>query len=235
MSTDITWFGHSNFLVKSGGVSVLVDPFFTGNPTCPVGEDHIEKVDLVLVTHDHGDHVGDAIAICNRLNVLCGCVVGTGDSLIQAGLRQELVPAGMGFNVGGTLNHCGISVTMTKAFHTSESGVPVGYVVTMPGGFTFYHAGDTGLFGDMSLVGSLNKPDVAMLPCGGFFTMDGRHAAEAAKLLGVPAVIPMHYGTFPLIAPDASELHTHMVRVVPACKLLTMKPGETITMEHEAR
>lgn len=231
MSASITWFGHSNFMVKAGGVTVLVDPFFTGNPSCPVKAEEIAAVDLVLVTHDHGDHVGDAVSLCNRLNAPCGCVVGTGERLVEGGLRRELLPAGMGFNVGGTYTHKGMAVTMTKAFHTSESGVPVGYVVTMPGGFTFYHAGDTGLFGDMTLIGGLNRPDVAMLPCGGFFTMDGRHAAEAAKLLGVPAVIPMHYGTFPIIAPDASELHTHMVRVVPSCRLLTMKPGENMKME----
>lgn len=230
MPASITWFGHSNFRVSANGVSVLVDPFFTGNPTCPVKADDVPAVDLILVTHDHGDHTGDAIELANRTDVPVGCVVGTGDRLVQAGLRAELLPAGMGFNLGGTFTHKGISVTMTKAFHTSESGVPVGYVVTMPGGFTFYHAGDTGLFGDMALIGALNRLDVAMLPCGGFFTMDGRHAAEAARLLGVSSVIPMHWGTFPLLASDASELATHMVRVAPSCRMLSMRPGETMEL-----
>lgn len=230
MPASITWFGHANFCVRANGVAVLVDPFFTGNPTCPVKAEDAPTVDMILITHDHGDHTGDVVELANRMNAPVGCVVGTGDRLVQAGLKPELLPAGMGFNVGGTFTHKGIAATMTKAFHTSESGVPVGYVVAMPGGFTFYHAGDTGLFGDMALIGSLNKPDVAMLPCGGFFTMDGRHAAEAARLLCVPAVIPMHWGTFPILAADASELAAHMVRVAPACRMLNMHPGETIEM-----
>lgn len=227
MAASITWFGHSNFRVSAGGVSVLIDPFFTGCPTCSVVSGDIEPVDMVLVTHDHGDHTGDAVALCNAFDAPCACVVGTGEALMAAGLKQNLLPAGMGFNVGGTFTHKGISVVMTQAFHSSQSGVPVGYVVTMPNGFCFYHAGDTGIFGDMAIIGSLYSPQVAMLPCGGFFTMDGKQAAEASRLLGVPQVIPMHWGTFPLLAPDASEMAAHLVRVAPGCHFASMKPGET--------
>ncbi len=155
MNVSVTWYGHSNFQISCDGVSVLIDPFFTHNPSAPVTWNAAAKPDLVLVTHDHGDHVGDAVDICKATGALCGCVVGTGERLVKAGLPESCLPAGMGFNIGGSIEVQGIRVTMTQAFHSSESGVPTGFVVTMPGGFTVYHAGDTGLFSSMELIGSL--------------------------------------------------------------------------------
>ncbi len=154
MNVSVTWYGHSNFQISCDGVSVLIDPFFTHNPSAPVTWNAAAKPDLVLVTHDHGDHVGDAVDICKATGALCGCVVGTGERLVKAGLPESCLPAGMGFNIGGSIEVQGIRVTMTQAFHSSESGVPTGFVVTMPGGFTVYHAGDTGLFSSMELIGS---------------------------------------------------------------------------------
>ncbi len=228
MSVSVTWYGHSNFKVSCGGVSVLIDPFFTHNPSCPMTWNAAGKPDLVLVTHDHGDHVGDAVAVCKAGGVTCGCVVGTAERLIDAGLPQSCVPGGIGFNVGGSIEVKGIRVTMTQAFHSSESSVPVGYVVTMPGGFTFYHAGDTGIFSSMELIGSLYPLDLALLPVGGFFTMDGLQAAHAARLLKPKAVIPMHWGTFPVLAQDASAFTAHLASVAPGVRAVVMKPGETI-------
>ena len=179
MSVSVTWYGHSNFKVSCGDVTVFIDPFFTHNPSCPVTWNEAGKPDLVLVTHDHGDHTGDAVAICKSSGATCGCIVGTAERLIDAGMPQASIPAGIGFNIGGTIEVKGVRVTMTQAFHTSESGAPAGYVVTMPDGFTFYHAGDTGLFSSMELIGSLYPLDLALLPVGGFFTMDGLQAAHA--------------------------------------------------------
>ena len=230
MSAEIVWYGHAAVQVRSGGASVVVDPFFTHNPTCPVSWETLGTPDAVLVTHDHGDHTGDAVALCNATGALCACVVGTGAKLMDEGLPQTLLPAGMGFNVGGTIEINGVAITMVQAFHSSDSGVPVGYVVKMPDGFTFYHAGDTGIFGDMALIGRLYPLDLAFLPCGGFFTMDGYQAAEAAKLLNVPAVVPIHWGTFPVLAADTSSLATHLARIAPTSRLLTLKPGQAVTL-----
>ena len=137
------------------------------------------------------------------------------------------IPAGIGFNIGGTIEVKGVRVTMTQAFHTSESGAPAGYVVTMPDGFTFYHAGDTGLFSSMELIGSLYPLDLALLPVGGFFTMDGLQAAHAARLLKPKAVIPMHWGTFPVLAKDTSAFASHLASVAPDVRLVSMKPGDS--------
>ncbi len=227
MSVSVTWYGHSNFTIASGGVSVCIDPFFTNNPMCPVTWNEAGKPDLVLVTHDHGDHVGDAVAICKASGATCGCVVGTGERLIDAGMPQSLIPAGIGFNIGGTIQAKGIRVTMTQAFHSSESGVATGYVVTMPDGFTVYHAGDTGLFSSMELIGSLYPLDLALLPIGGFFTMDAFQAAHAARLLRPKAVIPMHWGTFPLLAQDTSGFAAQLADIAPDVRLVEMKPGES--------
>ena len=230
MNVSIQWHGHSNFQITSDGVSVLIDPFFTHNPSCSTAWSDINKPDLVLVTHDHGDHVGDAVAICKATGAACGCIVGTGERVIDAGMPEKSIPAGIGFNVGGTIEVKGIRVTMTQAFHSSESGAPVGYVVTMPGGFTFYHAGDTGIFSGMELIGSLYPLDLTLLPIGGFFTMDALQAAHAVRLLRPKAVIPMHWGTFPLLASDTSEFASRLATIAPAARLVSLNPGETAVL-----
>lgn len=229
MSVSVKWYGHSNFQIFCDGLSVLVDPFFTHNPSCPVTWSAAGKPDVVLVTHDHGDHVGDAVEICKTTNATCCCVVGTGERLVKAGLPEACLPAGMGFGIGGGIEVKGIRITMTQAFHSSDSGVPVGFVVTMPDGFTFYHAGDTGIFSSMELIGSLYPLDLALLPVGGFFTMDGLQAAHAARLLRPKAAIPMHWGTFPVLAPDPSSFESHLAAVAPGVRFVGMKPGDAVT------
>ncbi|MBO4312625.1 MAG: metal-dependent hydrolase [Desulfovibrionaceae bacterium] len=230
MSVSITWYGHSCFRVEEGGVSALIDPFVTGNPSCPVKPEDIPPVDAVLVTHDHGDHVGDAVNLCNRHGALCACVVGTGAALAAKGLKKSLIPAGIGFNIGGSITHKGMTITMTQAFHTTESGSPVGYVLTMPGGFRLYHAGDTGIFAGMELIGELYPLDLALLPCGGFFTMDALQAAHACRLLKAPAMVPMHWGTFPVLAQSTEALKSALAKAAPACRMLEMRPGQSLTL-----
>lgn len=230
MSTSITWHGHSNFQIACDGVSVLIDPFFTHNPVCKTTWKDAQKPDLVLVTHDHGDHVGDAVAICKAHKAVCGCVVGTAETLVKAGLPDELVPAGIGFNVGGSIEVKGIRVTMTEAFHSSDSSVCTGFIITMPNGFRVYHAGDTGIFANMELLGSLYPLDLALLPIGGFFTMDGFQAAHAARLLKTKAVIPMHWGTFPVLAQNTDDFTTQLAVQAPGCRFIALAPGETSTI-----
>lgn len=228
--TSITWFGHSAFKVSDGNVSVLFDPFLTGNPSCPVHVADIGSVDCVCVTHDHGDHVGQAVEICTTTGAMLATVVGTAERLVSAGVPQEQVLIGIGFNMGGTVEHKGISITMVPAFHTTESGQPVGFMVRMPDGCTLYHAGDTCLFGDMALWGNICKPDVALLPIGDVFTMGATQAALACALLKVKKVVPMHWGTFPVLAQNSDVFKQALACAAPECQCLDIRPGQTIAL-----
>ena len=224
MSVTITWYGHSCFRITDGNVAAIIDPFISGNPSCPVSVADIPPVDIVLVTHDHGDHAGDAVSLCTKYNAPCACDDGTTQALASPGLPSSLVPAGSGFNIGGSITHKGMTIVMTQAFHTTESGTPVGYVLTMPSGFTVYHAGDTGL------IGELYPLNLALLPCGGFYTMDARQAAQACKLLKIPAVVPMHWGTFPVLDQSLTNMEAELALRAPSCKMLGMKPGQSIEL-----
>ncbi|MFR4118731.1 MAG: metal-dependent hydrolase [Bilophila wadsworthia] len=225
MSVSVTWYGHSNFKVSCGDVTVFIDPFFTHNPSCPVTWNEAGKPDLVLVTHDHGDHTGDAVAICKSSGATCGCIVGTAERLIDAGCRKP-------HSRRDRLQYRGHHRSEGRPGHHDRRSIlrnpgPRRYVVTMPDGFTFYHAGDTGLFSSMELIGSLYPLDLALLPVGGFFTMDGLQAAHAARLLKPKAVIPMHWGTFPVLAKDTSAFASHLASVAPDVRLVSMKPGDS--------
>ena len=226
----ITWYGHSNFKIEDEGVSVLVDPFFEHNPTSPVSWRETGPVDIVLVTHDHGDHVGQAVEICQATGASLGAVVGTAGKLCEAGIPDAQILNGIGFNIGGTVEAKGVRITMIPAFHTTESGTPVGYIVRMPGGASWYHAGDTGLFSDMGLYAELYPVDIALLPMGGVFTMDPRQAAVAAKLTRAKTVIPMHYGTFPVLEKNVERFAAILAETAPGCRCVGMKPGETVDL-----
>lgn len=228
MSIQLTWHGHANFQIQGEGVNILIDPFFTGNPVAVSTPGSIDTPDLILVTHTHGDHVGDAVFISNDTGALVGGVVGAVESLVeQSGLKEENLLNGGGFNIGGTVECKGAKITMTQAFHTSEAGSPVGYIIQFPGGYTVYHAGDTGIFSSMALWGELYSIDLALLPAGGYYTMDQRQAALAAKLLRAKAVVPMHWGTFPALAQSMQELKLDLAQTAPSCEAVIMKPGET--------
>ncbi len=227
MSVSITWHGHSNIQASDGSVTLLVDPFFEGNPRRTLNWDQIPKPDVVLVTHDHGDHVGQAVEICRATGAMLCCVVGTAQMLLDAGLPPERLANGIGFNIGGTVVIKGAAITMTQAFHSSDSGVPTGFIVRMPGGFTFYHAGDTGIFGSMALLGELFPLDLALLPTGGVFTMDARQAAVACGLLKARAALPIHWGTFPALAQSTDEFQRELESRAPACRFIPLRPGGT--------
>ncbi len=224
----ITWFGHASFIIEEGNIRVLIDPFLDGNPACTTASSDIGPVDLVLITHDHADHVGQAIDICIKQKVMLGAVVGTAEKLVREGLPPEYVLNTIGFNIGGTVHHKGVAITMVPALHTSESGVPVGYIISMPSGKVIYHAGDTGIFGDMALWGSLYDIDVSLLPTGGVFTMDSRQAAMACGMLKTKKVIPMHWGTFPLLEQGAHSFMSELKKYAPSCECIIMQSGESI-------
>jgi L-ascorbate metabolism protein UlaG (beta-lactamase superfamily) len=200
----ITWLGHSAFLIH-GKDRILVDPFLTGNPKASTTADKVD-CDIICVTHGHADHLGDAVDIARRTGAVIASIVELSDWLDKLGVKS------VGFNMGGTAKVKHTSITMVPAFHSSSIGAPglefsaamaVGMVIDS--GEVVYHAGDTCVFGDMKLIGELYKPHVAMLPIGGFFTMDPKQAAMAVSLIKPKIVIPMHYGTWPQIEQDPKK------------------------------
>ena len=225
--SEITWYGHSAFNISAPQAHVLIDPFFT--PASGVTVESLGPVDMLLVTHDHGDHVGEAVNICRKTGAMLGAIVGTAGKLAEDGVPEAQILNGIGFNMGGTMEHKGIKATMTQAFHSSDSGAPAGYIIEMPDGLVVYHAGDTCIFSGMELWGQLYHIDVALLPIGGVFTMDARQAALACKLLGCKSVIPMHWGTFPVLAQSAEYFQEQVARLCPDCDCIAMRPGQSLS------
>ena len=179
----IRWFGHSGFSLQDpSGKTVLIDPWFEGNPTAPSGTEDLRKAEFLLLTHDHFDHAADAVTLARQTGAL---VVGIfeliGDLKAKGVPESQLLHGGIGMNVGGTVVLDGFSLTMTEAKHSCTLGAPVGYVIQTPSGVTVYHSGDTSIFAGMALLGELYPIDVALLPIGSVFTMDFRQAAKAAE------------------------------------------------------
>ncbi len=220
----LTWHGHSAFAITSGGKTILIDPWFDGNPSAKAAAENIEA-DLVLVTHDHGDHVGQALEICKRTGATLGCIVELAAKMKAKGLPDSQILNGIGFNIGGTVTHQGISVTMTQAFHSCESGSPVGFIIRLADGYTVYHAGDTGIFSSMALWGKLYKIDLALLPIGGVFTMDAAQAAMAAMMLRCKKVVPMHWGTFPVLDQNVDAFRRELEKLELADDLMQVEVG----------
>ena len=234
-SIAVTWLGHAAFsIVTPEDKIVLIDPFLTGNPACPEDLKEPDSVDVILITHGHGDHLGDAVSIAQRAEP--EAVVTTAD--IANWLGQQGVANIVGMNKGGTIHVADLAVMMVHAEHTSTimdgdtlipAGESVGYVVTFSNGLKLYVAGDTALFGDMALIGRRYQPDAALLPIGDHFTMGPDDAAEACRLLGIECVIPCHYGTFPLLTgtPDAFRAAAQDISGLEIC---VMQPGETLSL-----
>jgi L-ascorbate metabolism protein UlaG (beta-lactamase superfamily) len=220
----VTWLGHAAFEVTSaGGTKLLLDPFLTQDPSTPAAFKDLSryKPDAILVTHSHGDHVGDTVAIAKASGAP---VVAAYELASTLGLPEKQV---MGGNVGGTFQFGDITIHMVPAMHSSEpGGRPVGFVLTFKDGRSLYHTGDTWIFGDMSLIQELYHPNILLLGVGGGpYTEDPATAALAVKKYFRPsAIVPMHFGTFPGLATTA--------QVEQAFKgdkrLRVMKPGETL-------
>jgi L-ascorbate metabolism protein UlaG (beta-lactamase superfamily) len=217
----VTFLGHAAFKIE-GSKTVLVDPFITGNPKSPLkGVEDIEKADVVIVTHDHGDHgFEDAVKICKRTGAY---FVSQYELVVKSNL-EKVEPMNIGgfVNVGGM----GVEVAFTPAWHTAGVGDPTGVIIRMDGK-TIYHAGDTGLFYDMKLIGELYKPDLAILPIGSRFTMDIYQAAKAVEFISPKFVIPMHYNTFDLIKADPKEFER---LVGDKAKVVILNPGESFEL-----
>lgn len=236
--TRFTWYGHSCYEVTTpGGKTILIDPWF-GNPRSPKAADSVERCDLLLVTHGHNDHMGDAVALASRLRP-------TWPSIHEMSLwLGRRLPGGqdgaIGMNKGGTVEAAGLGVTMTHADHSAGDwnpdgsvplylGEPAGFVVEVENGFRFYHAGDTTAFGDMRYIAELHRPELALLPIGGHYTMGPREAAIAVELLGVKHVIPIHYGTFPILAGTPDQLREALAqRGLGDVEVHSPAPGESV-------
>ncbi len=229
-SLSITWLGHGTFLLVSpGGKRLLLDPWLTTNPACPERAKKVGAVDLMLLTHGHDDHTGDAVAVGRATGARA-----IAPYELALWLQQKGLKAVTGMNRGGTLQAGGIAITMVPAVHTSSivedgrviyAGEPCGYVIKFENGLTIYFAGDTAVFGDMRLIAELYQPAMAFLPIGDLYTMGPEQAAKACELLGVRQVVPMHYGTFPALTGTPARLRE---LVGPrGVEVLELKPGET--------
>jgi L-ascorbate metabolism protein UlaG (beta-lactamase superfamily) len=217
----VTWFGHASFKIEVADKIVLIDPWLDGNPASLVKASEIDRADIVYVTHDHGDHMGDAVNICKRTNATFVSTFELGNYASENGVKDVV-----GLNIGGCAEVKGVKLYMVQAFHTCLRGAPTGVIVEAEGK-RVYHAGDTGLFGDMKLIGQIYKPDLALLPIGRYYTMGALEAAEAVRLLKPKVVIPMHYRTFPVLAQSADEFAKKVKKKAPRVKVVILNPGES--------
>jgi len=225
----LTWLGHASFRLESDrGKRIYIDPFLTGNPKTPEGEKQPERVDAIAITHGHGDHVGDAVALSKSFpDAPIVAMVELKGWLGEQGANVGELP---GLNKGGSQEIDGIRYTLVNAFHSSSSqagdylGEAAGLVVRLESGQTIYFAGDTCVFGDMQLIARLYEPDLAVLPIGDWFTMGPEEAAVALELLGNPRCLPCHYGTFPVLTGTPDEL----AKAAPDATIVLIEPGESI-------
>jgi len=230
---SLTWLGHAAFRITTPtGKVVLIDPWIASNPACPPALKQLERVDTMLITHGHFDHIADAVELGKKFKPQIVGIYEIGQWLESKGVENV-----QAMNKGGSQRVGEIEVTMVNAIHSCGilddgkivyGGEACGYIIHLPGGLTIYHAGDTAVFGDMKLIADLYAPELALLPIGDRFTMSPREAALAIRLLNVRHVVPMHFGTFPLLTGRPDEL-IRITQDIAGLEILTLAPGESIT------
>ena len=243
---EVLWLGQAAFTITSpGGKVIVLDPFLVNNPKTPAeykNLDKLGKVDLILITHGHGDHVGDVKELAAKTNAKVYGPAGLIATLVDLGWVSA--EQGVRFGKGGKVQPLGPSITVTqvRAEHSSEvtitdpatkkstthpGGEPAGFIVEMENGFKVYHMGDTGLFGDMKLIADYYKPDLILMPIGGHFVMDPQDAAHATREWLKPKfVIPMHYGTFPVLKGMPQEYMAALGQTTT--KVFPINPGDKL-------
>ncbi len=226
----ITWLGHSTVLVQTAkGTNLLIDPFIAHNPKYPKGFTLPEKIHYILLTHGHMDHMADTVPVAERHGATVVAIYELADYVAKKGVTSTI-----GMNLGGTVQLSDVAATMVEAKHSAGAqdesgthyvGVAAGFVLTVEDGPVLYHAGDTAVFSDMKLIGEMYKPQLAMLPIGGHFTMGPKEAAVAVKFLGSKKVLPLHFGTFPPLKGTPEQLSA---LVEQAVEVVRIAPGESI-------
>jgi L-ascorbate metabolism protein UlaG (beta-lactamase superfamily) len=228
---SFTWLGHATFIFHTPrGKRIIMDPWVATNPSCPDSSKHVGPLDLMLITHGHGDHTSDAVSVGRSTGAHVVAPYELALWLQRKGLQHVT-----GMNPGGTLHMLGVSVTMVPAVHSSSveddghvvyTGIASGYVITFEDGTTVYFSGDTSIFGDMRLIAEMYKPSIAFLPIGDLYTMGPEQAAKACELLNVAQVVPMHYGTFPALTGTPAKLRELLGS---RTEVLELRPGESST------
>ena len=227
---SFSWLGHATFVFRTpGGKRILLDPWLTGNPSTPESARKIGDLDLMLITHGHSDHTGDAVSIGRSSGAQVVAPYELSAWLQQKGLKNVI-----SMNPGGTLRIHGLAITMVPAQHSSSveedgravyMGVATGYVIRFEDGLTVYFAGDTSVFGDMKLIGEMYQPTIGFLPIGDLYTMGPEQASVACDLLGIRQVVPMHYGTFPALTGTPARLRELVAS--RGIDVIELRPGES--------